>query len=125
MAAQREHLDNGTTRSTVRASTAKAGAIPFPGLRAVVKSVGVSSFGAEAIKRFGMADREDVNRYYRKALSKAGLVTNLSEFLEQLNKEIESENRKELIKEAWKGEDLQARLLEEMSKLTTSERRWQ
>jgi len=61
-----------------------------------------------------MADREDVNQYYREALSKAGLVTNLWEFLEQLDKQIEGEHRKELIKEAWKDDDLQERLMEEM-----------
>jgi hypothetical protein len=112
VAAQKHHLDNGATRFVARASTAKAGAIP--GLKAIVKPMAVSYFGADAIKHFGMADREDVNRYYREALSKAGLVTNLSEFLEQLDEQIKSEHRKELIKEVWKDDDLQERLMEEM-----------
>jgi len=113
VAAQRDHLGNGTTRFVARASTAKAGAIP--GLKAVVQPMAVSYFGAKAIKCFGMADREDVNQYYREALSKAGLVTNLSEFLEQLNEQIESEHRKEFIKEIWKDDNMQERLMEEMS----------
>ncbi|KIM39538.1 hypothetical protein M413DRAFT_192714 [Hebeloma cylindrosporum] len=114
VAARTYHLANGPTRYAVCSATAKAGAIP--GGKVIMKPIALSYFCAEAIKCYGMGDREDVNRFYREALSKAGLATNLSECLQQLDDSLKSESRTEYIKEIWKDDDLQARLMEEMNK---------
>jgi hypothetical protein len=112
--AKRYQLDNGGFRDIVRALTAGAGLLSIPGLKTGVKVRGVHEFSVVAIKSFGMADSSKVESLYKEALSKGGLITNMSGFRNDVIRESYKDFGKELIKEYWKDENLQEVLLDEM-----------
>jgi hypothetical protein len=107
-------LDNGGFRDVVRLLTAGAGLLSLPGLKTGVKVRAVDEFSVAAVKSFGMADSSKVESLYREALSKGGLITNVTEFRNTVARQSYKEYGKELIKDYWKDENLQEALLDEM-----------
>jgi hypothetical protein len=112
--AQGHHLSGCEMRTAAVQIGALVGALPVPPLKIGTRMFMLGAFNNEIIKRMGMADREDVNRLHHEALSAAGEITSISQFLENLSKEIVQQSGIELIKEAWCNENLQQCLIEHM-----------
>jgi hypothetical protein len=70
-----------------------------------------------SIQMLGLGDRPDVNRLQQEACSKAGLVTNVQEFCDYLEKQVKKQGKKQIkhsIDEPSMDSDLREHLKEEM-----------